>query len=61
MTDVIIALQTLASLEDKRKALVAKATELDAERKQIAFAAHSSNDSKARARLDKGMSRSLLN
>lgn len=52
MTDVKTALQTLASLDDKRKALVAKATELDAERKQIAFAAHSSNDSKARARLD---------
>jgi hypothetical protein len=45
--------QTLASLEDKRKALVIKATELDAERKQIAFAAHSGSEPKARARLDK--------
>jgi hypothetical protein len=53
MTEVERAEQTLASLEDKRKALVIKATELDAERKQIAFAAHSGNDNKARARLDK--------
>jgi hypothetical protein len=43
---------TLASLEDKRKALVTKATELADERQRVSFAAHT-GDAKARQRLDK--------
>jgi hypothetical protein len=53
MTNSITAAeQTLAKLEDKRRHLVQQVTELDAERQQIAFAAHSCNDAKARKRLD---------
>ncbi len=53
MTEVETAEQTVAGLEDKRRALITQQLEIDAERKQIAFAAHSGSDPKARARLDK--------
>jgi chromosome segregation ATPase len=52
MTEIERAEQTLASLEDKRKALVTKATELADERQRVSYAAHT-GDAKARQRLDK--------
>jgi predicted glycosyl hydrolase (DUF1957 family) len=52
MTKIEEAEKTLAALEDKRKQLVQKATELADERQRISFAAHAGGDAKARKRLD---------
>jgi hypothetical protein len=43
--------KTVASLEDKRRALIQKATELAEERQRVSFAAHT-GDAKARQRLN---------
>jgi hypothetical protein len=51
-TDVEKAEQTLARLDDKRRALVQRATELADERQRISYAAHAGNDKKSRQRLD---------
>jgi chromosome segregation ATPase len=52
MTEVEKATAVIAALDDRRRAHIQKQVELDEERKQIAFAAHSGNDGKARKRLD---------
>jgi predicted nucleic acid-binding Zn-ribbon protein len=52
MSEFLNAEQIVASLEDKRKALVTKATELADERQRVSYAAHT-NDPKARQKLDK--------
>jgi hypothetical protein len=51
-TEIEKAEATLAKLEDHRRHLIQKATELDAERQKIAFSAHT-GDQKARQRLDR--------
>lgn len=52
MTKIEEAEKTLATLEDRRTALVQKAADLADERQRISFAAHAGGDAKARKRLD---------
>ena len=52
MTEIEKATAVITTLEDKRKELVQRATELADERNRIAFGAHVDGDAKARKRLD---------
>ena len=52
MTEIEQAEATLAKLEDKRRHLVQRATELEDERNKIAFAAHVEGEPKSVKRLD---------
>jgi hypothetical protein len=51
MTDIAKAEQTIAALEDQRKALVIERQEQDDELKRVAFLAHAQGDVEARKRL----------
>jgi hypothetical protein len=53
MTDVEIVERTISQLTDKRDRVVARSTEIAAERQQLGFAVHADNDKAARAKLDK--------
>lgn len=52
MPNVKVAEKTLADLETKRTALIARGVALSEERQRISFAAHAGGDKEARKRLD---------
>ena len=52
MTEIEQAEASLAKLDDKRKILIQRATELEDERNKIAFAAHVEGEPKSVKRLD---------
>jgi hypothetical protein len=53
MTNVETVERTISQLTDKRDRVVARSTEIAAERQELGFAVHADNDKAARAELDK--------